>query len=592
MSVQSTYLAALDQFRQIAQDIDLDEEAVQCAEAFHGKIAEFQVLIPLVGSFNAGKTSLVNAYLEREESEQLPTDIVPQTALATEIHPASSNSEEWVELYGQDDQLLQRVEIAQFQRIEKETLKTGNLSAQYAKAMLYAMPLQNNDRKVLVDMPGLDSGLRTHNTAIQRYLPLGSYFILVLDAEHGALRDSEIRQLREFLDQEIEFAVLINKIDKKQTDAAAIAKHIEGQVRQAFGKSAAVRLVSAHEGDVAAFRQIVEAVDFNHALRGYWRLRIVGLFDDAMQSLHTRYSALNVSSAESERMIAQLEEKKEALEERFQEDEREIRGRYSDRAVNRIVGEVRNTIRDNAPALVQAYQAGGQQALDQEFNELVRQTLNRTLDEARSETFMEIVERYRADIGEIDSLHEQFVQSGGDAAFGSEKIIGLAKDAGARSAEAFRTAKKTMSEAKILSPTVIGGIFAATTSIVAPWLEVVIILLPSIIGFLSKQRAEEQRREQMQNQLRKLESQIKNVIAPKIASGLRERITADYAKTTQEMLAQQRERVRGVVEQIQADINKSRAEIGEQRQEVEERRARLRNAIDHLIEARRSLEDN
>ena len=589
MSVQNTYLAALDQFRQIAQDIDLDEEALQCAEAFHREIAEFQVLIPLVGSFNAGKTSLVNAYLEREKSKELPTDIVPQTALATEIHPASSDYEERIELYGKDDQLLQRVEIAQFQRIEKETLKTGNLSAQYAKAMLYAAPLQDSDRKVLVDMPGLDSGLRAHNTAIQRYLPLGSYFILVLDAEHGALRDSEIRQLREFLDQEIEFAVLINKIDKKETDAAAIAKHIEGQVRQAFRKAAAVRLVSAHEGNVAAFRQIVEAVDFNHALRSYWRPRIVGLFEDAIQSLHTRYSALSVSSAESERTIAQLEGKKEALEEKFQEDEREIRGRYSDRAVNRILREVRDTIRDNAPALIRAYQERGEQALYQEINELVRHTLNRTTDEALSETSMEIVKRYQPYFGEIDSLHEQFVHSGGDAALEPEKIIGMAKGARARSTEAFRTAKKkTSKEQKILSPTAIGGIFAATTSIVAPWLEVVIILLPSIIGYFSKRRAEQQRREQ----IHKLELQIKNVFAPRFSSGLREQITADYAKATQEKLAQQRERVRGVVEQIQADINKSRTEIGEQRQEVEERRARLRSTIDHLIVARRQLEDN
>ena len=594
MNVQDTYMTALDQFREIAQDVDLDEKAVQHAREFHGRIAQFQVLIPLVGSFNAGKTSLANAYLEREESKELPTDIVPQTALATEIHSASSDSEERIELYGKDDQLLQRVDIAEFQRVEKETLKTGELSAQYAKAMLHAAPLQEDDRKVLVDMPGLDSGLRTHNAAIQRYLPLGSYFILVVDAEHGALRDSEIRQLREFLDQEIEFAVLINKIDKKKRDAETIAEHIEEQVHQAFGKSATVRLVSAHEGDIAAFRQIVEAIDFDHALRGYWRLRILGLFDDAIQSLHTRYSALNVSSADNERMIAQLKKKKEALEEKFQEDEREIRGRYSERAVNRILRSVRNTIRDNAPTLVQIHQARGQQAFNQEINELVRQTLNRTLDEERSETLREVVERYQADIEEIGWLHEQFVSSGGDAAFEPGVIVQAASqaiDAGRKSAKAFGVAARTLSKARTLS-TVAGGIFAATTSIVAPWLEVVIILLPSIIGFLSKRRAEKQQQEQMQNQLRELRSQIENVVAPKIASELRDSITEDYGKITQEMLAQLREQVRGDIEQIQADIDKSRAEIKEQRQEVEDRKAQLHDAIDRLTETKKPLEDD
>ena len=137
--------------------------------------------------------------------------------------------------------------------------------------MLHASVLENNGQKVLVDMPGLDSGLMTHNAAIQRYLPLGSYFILVVDAEHGSLRESEIRQLREFFSQEIEFAVLINKIDKKKTDAHAIVDYIAEQVDSAFGKSAVVRSVSAHDQDTAAFRQIVDSVDFDHALRGFWR---------------------------------------------------------------------------------------------------------------------------------------------------------------------------------------------------------------------------------------------------------------------------------------------------------------------------------
>ena len=198
MHIQNTYLTALDQLTETTQGVDLDEGMIKQSKDYRGRIAQFEVLIPLIGSFNAGKTSLVNAYLQREEGMGLPVDIVPQTALATEIRPALSPQEERIDLYGEDDQLQQRIDIEQFQRFEKETLQTGQPNAQYAKAMLYAEILQTNSKKVLVDMPGLDSGLRTHNAAIQRYLPLGSFFILVVDADHGTLRESEVRQLREF----------------------------------------------------------------------------------------------------------------------------------------------------------------------------------------------------------------------------------------------------------------------------------------------------------------------------------------------------------------------------------------------------------
>ncbi len=590
MSTQDKYLTSLEQFIEIAQDIHLNESESERAEEFRSNIEQFTVLIPLVGSFNAGKTSLVNAYLEREESKELPTDIVPQTALATEIHSAAAEEEERIEIYGEEDRFLERIDIASFQQFEKETLSEEESSARYAKAMLHASVLENNGQKVLVDMPGLDSGLMTHNAAIQRYLPLGSYFILVIDADHGALRESEIRQLREFFSQEIEFAVLINKIDKKKADDHAIVDYIAEQVDSAFGKSAAVRSVSAHDQDTAAFRQIVDSIDFDLALRGFWRRKIVVLFDEAIQSLNTRYTALNVSSAENDRVIDELEDKKQALEEKLRQDEREVRGRYSHRAVDQILRGVRNVIRDNAPSLVQTFQAGGQQALNQEINELVRQTLNDLVDEERSKTLQEIVERYKPDIDEIGAQYEQFSDSGGFLSPEDiEDVVHKWNEMAPKISKAFEGAANNLSRGRTKNAYLaISGVVAASTSVVAPWLEVVIILAPYIIEWIRENIQEKQQQEQLQH----LRIQIERVIAPKIASELRAKITEDYDNMTQEMLSQLREQVQGEIKHIQADINQSRQEIEEDRHELEQRKTQLRDAINRLIEAKKALESN
>ena len=592
MTIQDTYLTALDRFGEIARDAEADSGLVDRADDYREQVTGFRVLIPLVGSFNAGKTSLVNAWLERPDDGGLPTDIVPQTALATEVHMAGPDDAERVELYGKDDRPLGRIDLAEFGRIEKESITTGESEAEYARATLRAPAGYDGawpSWKVLVDMPGLDSGLRTHNTAIQRYLPLGSYFILVVDVEHGALRATEIEQLREFLDRDVRFAVLVNKIDKKQ-DAAAVVEHIRHQVRRALGTAVEVLPVSAHAPDIDAFRTVVDSIDFDSPLRNYWRTRILQLFDDAVGSLHTRYSALNVSSADRERAVADLEERKRALEGKLADDEQEVQERYSDGAVDRIVGGVRDAIRDHAQPLAQTWQSGGQQAFQYELNEVVRRTLNRVVDKQLQETWAQIVDGYGADLAAIDEHREAFLGAGSHAATFDlpGELAGRVSAAAKASTRAWDQARKRPAGAT--TPyTFAAGILAATTTIVAPWLEVVIIALPTIIGWLREKAEEQRRQQQIQERLTHLQAQITSVVAPRVASDLRERVSEGYASAAGDMIAGLRDEVRGKVERIQADIDRSRAEIEDQMRDVEQRKEQLRAAVAQLVEARKPV---
>ena len=595
MTLQDTYLAALGEIGQIVREVDEDSGIVEQVEDYHAKVAQFRVLAPLVGSFNAGKTSLLNAWLERPEGAGLPTDIVPQTALATEIHLADSADAEAVELYGKDDRMLKRIDLAEFARVEKQALTTGESDAEYARATVHVPARLRADwsaTKVLVDMPGLDSGLRTHNAAIQRYLPLASYFILVVDVENGALRETEIRQLREFLEQEVEFAVLINKREKKKNDLPDIVAHIGNQVREAFGKSVEVFPVSAHTPDIEGFRKVVEKIDFGRALRSFWRARILKLFDDALRTLHTRYGALNVSSAESEQTVAELEERKQALEAKLRDDEQGVRERYSDRAVERIVRSARDAIRDDAASLAQTLQAAGQQAFEHQLNELVRQTLNRVVDKERQTTLGQILDRYEADLDDIGAVHERFVRAGEDAAVLEvpNAFAGQVRGAAEASARAFDQAKTRVAGATT-SYTAVTGILAAATSIVAPWLEVVLIALPTLLTWLSKNQEEKQRQQRVQEQMQQLQSQIQSVVAARIATDLRAKVAADFESDTKAMITLLRERVKADVVQIQADINRSRAEIEEQARDVEQRKGQLRAAISRLTETKKSVEE-
>ena len=589
VSTQATYLRVLDQFAEIGSGIELAPDLLAAAADARREIERFRVLIPLVGAFNAGKTSLVNAYLRRQPGRGLPTDIVPQTALATEIHAAASAEAECVELMGENDTVLREVDLEEFGQVEKQALKEAASEAQYAKAHLHDAALPDTSRKVLVDMPGLDSGIKTHNVAIQRYLPLGAYFIMVVDAEHGTLRHSEIEQLREFLAQEVGFTVLVNKIDKKKPDADAILSHIRDLAQTTFDKAVSVHAVSAAAGEVAPFKEALAGVDFDHALRGYWRTRLARLVDEAISSLHTRYSALNLSTAESDRVIADLEDKEEALKEKLRSDQRDIKNRYSSRSVDRIVRAVRDAVVDAALRLAEICLHGGKEAVEREVNELVRHTLNRTVAEERDDTMQRIAANYGADIDGLYTTFERFGDSAESSAELPQNMGTVLADAAGRSHDALRRAPSTIKTGSFL--TTATGVLAVVTTVVGPWLDALFVLLPSLFRFLfgdsapSREAQEQERRE-------KLTMQIRSSVASSVASELRPQIAADYAEIAQQMLSTVGQEVEAKVGRIRADINKSQAEVEAKRQDMQARREGLQAAVEQLTAIKKSeLED-
>ena len=547
MTEQTKFLEVLDRFAKIGQSIGLAGDLLAEGAAVRNGVAQFRTLIPLVGAVNAGKTSLVNAYLQRQHGCGLPTDVVPLTALATEILPAPAEAVERVDLIGEGDSVLREVGLEEFGQIQKQ-LKTGELEAQYAKAHLQHANLPDGNRKVLVDMPGLDSGLRTHNAAIQRYLPRGSHFLMVVDAEHGTLRQSEIAQLQEFLAQEVDFTVLVNKIDKMQkADADKVVDHIHEQVHDAFGKPAPVHTVSAARHDVAALGNALAAVDFDRALRGFWRARIVHLLDDAVESLHACHSALGISTLDSERAIEHLESKAAGLKEQLRQDKRDIKCRYSPEAVDRIVHVVRDSISEAAPSLAVAYKKSSDVG-DRALNEIVRHALNLVVTESQDETMRQIAGRYRTDTYEIKAdnhlLTSNLIANRGSFTGTARRIVKVVGRANRR-------------------------------------FHVIVELLDELLGVIE--------RSQVHKECERLAQRIRDIHGPAIASRLRPRVQSVYEDFCGQILSDLGCQIEANIGRLRTDIQKSRTLMRTKKECLQARKQALERAISHITSLRSSL---
>lgn len=190
--------------------------------------------VPFVGDFDAGKSSLLNALMGLD---LLPTDIVPTTAVSYELY--YSNKEQ-LKVYHKGE-LKETKPISQIKSLD---VVPGDVVYVYIDNDF--VKKMNERGIVVVDMPGIDSGIEAHNSAILNYIREGSFFFLVTDAEQGTLRRSAIRFVDELKKYDLKCDVIISKIDKKSDEAmASIKAEVESQARKAIRSDIEVGVSSA-----------------------------------------------------------------------------------------------------------------------------------------------------------------------------------------------------------------------------------------------------------------------------------------------------------------------------------------------------------
>ena len=196
------------------------------------------VKVPFVGDFSAGKSSMINALLNL--GDYLPTDITPETAVAYELWYSKGECLElWRESKLQDTYDLSRV--------SELTVRPGDL----VKVFIDNEKVKElNDRGiVIVDMPGIDSGIEAHTSAILNYIHQGTAFVVFTDIEQGTLRGSTISFIEELKKYGINTAIFISKADKKpEEEQAKVLETVTAIAKRVLGENVYVGLASAHQG--------------------------------------------------------------------------------------------------------------------------------------------------------------------------------------------------------------------------------------------------------------------------------------------------------------------------------------------------------
>ena len=217
-----------------------------------------EILIPFIGAFSSGKSSLINALLGEA---LLSTDISPETALPMELRAAKNLGFIACTPDGKQQALTQeRFLGAEFNDIAQAN---GWICAQLPH--LAAWP-----NLVLVDLPGWSSGHSEHERHVDDYLLRlarnhlneNTVFVIAISADEGTLRDNVRERLQTIDMSGSRYLLVLTKSDKRSpSDLEKITQHLTEAVTAVMGKAPTeVLMTSARKKDIEPLKQAIQTI--------------------------------------------------------------------------------------------------------------------------------------------------------------------------------------------------------------------------------------------------------------------------------------------------------------------------------------------
>ena len=237
-------ISHIDRLISIAQDIGLTSEAAQLSYIKQRLTNEnCELILPLVGEFSAGKTTLINSLTD---AKQLETATKPTTATIFEIHFGCDSC--YAEVYDEQGGKVRVDDIS--------SLKNDNLGDSLV-VNVFDTSKRIPSNIVLVDTPGLSSEDPRHRQTLVDFLPNADGILLVVD-----INQQITRSLTEFINmmnmaQRPVFLVLTKCDTKAATELESAKQYIADNSKLPLSR---LVCVSAAKGDVEELGHLLDAI--------------------------------------------------------------------------------------------------------------------------------------------------------------------------------------------------------------------------------------------------------------------------------------------------------------------------------------------
>ncbi|MGL2521711.1 dynamin family protein [Helicobacter pylori] len=324
-----------------------------------------QLVIPVVGNFSAGKSTLLNRFLG---SSVLPTGITPETSLATELHYSAN---ERIEAFSNNDEKTESFELNEqsFEAIKENAAKYS-----YLKVYLNNEALKHSVPLVFVDMPGFDSPISSHTHAILEYLERGVHFVILTSVEEGNLTKRMVRELKNLLEFDKGLSFILSKTNlRTPSQVGEISHYIQEQIQDHLDLT--THLIHSNK-DNNALLEVADKIDAEKLFSALYLKRLKFLNSQLQNSLKSVIESFDYSKEKALEEIQALDLGVKDIEKTYEKLRANLEEEYSSVAVNSVVKKVIEEVREQKSYLASLINKPNE--LNSEIESIMQQSLNNT----------------------------------------------------------------------------------------------------------------------------------------------------------------------------------------------------------------------
>lgn len=506
------YLSKINALKEIANKYKTTDNISNKLDTCTSEINKFSLKILFVGGFSAGKSALINTILNRD---LLIEDQKPETAIASEI---VFDKKEYVELVNNEGIRItcSLDEVSNYNPDEYNHF-TYHINNEYlAKYPSYT----------LVDMPGFNSGIERHNKAIMQYAGQGNAYVLVIDCEDGEIKASVLDFIKEIKQYDNNLAIVISKSDKKpEKHVESVLQKVASTASNVFNKDLIVVKTSKYQDDVEEeINTVLKSFDAQSLFEQKFQTHIVEIGNLCYAAVESVAKTSEFDDSEIEKEIVKRQKAKSKLIEQLTKERRKLSMKMKNQVKPSIINDVQNALQMNSASLASSIMSGGD-SFTRTVNNILRPVLISSTQRYTEESFYEFVEQM--------DLSEIFTEDN------SQKITDEISQKYLAASSKLNEIISNTDKASGTYKAVIGAL-AITTTVVAPWIELILVFLPDILrlyGMLNQS-----------NQMDTLKRKVENEIIPQIVLKMSVEIEKSLQFLENEMVEEIQDKINALID--------------------------------------------
>ncbi len=332
LRAQTNFVEFLEQVLEVLKEVGIDK--TECSTLL-ASIQKQQLVIPVVGNFSAGKSTLLNRFLG---SSVLPTGITPETSLATELHYSAN---ERIEAFSNNDEKTESFELNEQ---SFEAIKDNATKYSYLKVYLNNEALKDSTPLVFVDMPGFDSPISSHTHAILEYLERGVHFVILTSVEEGNLTKRMVRELKNLLEFDKGLSFILSKTNlRTPSQVGEISRYIQDQIQDHLDLK--THLIYSNK-DNNALLEVADKIDAEKLFSALYLKRLKFLNSQLQNSLKSVIKSFDYSKEKALEEIQALDLGVKDIEKTYEKLRANLEEEYSSVAVGSVVKKVIEEVRE------------------------------------------------------------------------------------------------------------------------------------------------------------------------------------------------------------------------------------------------------